>query len=416
MKKIYWTRLILFFAMLTGFGFLFNFAPKHERTFSSDYWRYFYKDLPKSSMDVVFLGNSHSQCTFIPEIIDSILDIHTINLYTPSENIHLAKSQYQEVLANQNPQAVIIEASSIFIGNDEIEKRPAQYSFYDSMPLSLKKVQTLFADLTIKELANYYFPFIAMHTDWKTPAKQFKEFANAAASKNTPVTLENMGYTQRKDPLQEEELKKVDFDEFNTCPNPDLGSRLKTTEQVFKIDQGHPSQLVFIEAPTLTDKYRACVSSTDELFQTYGKPYHRLFEDVKPAMLLYNDPDHLSQFGAIIASIETARILSDELGYAIDPQVLAYYESYQFKDYTLVEDGNRLEFSLIPFDQAQLESLDFTWEVLVKGSPIHKETRRGGTIFVYEFKELPEKYMLRVTINNPAGDYELVGEFTFIEN
>ena len=75
MKKIYWTRLILFFAMLTGFGFLFNFAPKHERTFSSDYWRYFYKDLPKNSMDVVFLGNSHSQCTFIPEIIDfSVID------------------------------------------------------------------------------------------------------------------------------------------------------------------------------------------------------------------------------------------------------------------------------------------------------------------------------------------------------
>lgn len=142
-NKPQWGRFFSFFALVLCTLVLLNIGPKQTRTNSVNGWRYFYEELPENSVDIVFLGSSHAQCTFIPEIINAVLGVDSINLISPSETIHQTKLEYQEVLAYQNPSAVIIEPYVIYGGRGQDNLQPFQYGFFDSMPPSLKKTRYL---------------------------------------------------------------------------------------------------------------------------------------------------------------------------------------------------------------------------------------------------------------------------------
>ena len=90
-QRPHWARILAFLAILICVFQFINLIPKQERANKNPYWRYFYEELPENSLDIVFMGNSHSQCAFIPEIIDAILGTNSIDLITPSEAIYQTK-------------------------------------------------------------------------------------------------------------------------------------------------------------------------------------------------------------------------------------------------------------------------------------------------------------------------------------
>ena len=47
------------------------------------------------------------------------------------------------------------------------------------------------------------------------------------------------------------------------------------------------------------------------------------------------------------------------------------------------------------------------------GKIIHEEEIQGGNQFDFSFPEPKGKYLIQIKINNPNGDYEMVGEFSF---
>ena len=158
-QRPHWARILAFLAILICVFQLINFIPKQERANKNPYWRYFYEALPENSVDIVFMGNSHAQCAFIPEIIDGILGTNSINLITPSEAIYQTKYEYLEVLRHQDPAAVVIETTVIYGGVNQPDQKPLQFSFLDSMPFSLRKVQYLLDLYSFDDLIRYYVPF-----------------------------------------------------------------------------------------------------------------------------------------------------------------------------------------------------------------------------------------------------------------
>ncbi len=63
----------------------------------------------KNSLDLVFIGSSHSYCTFDPELFDSALGINSFQMGMPLQLPDGSYYTLQEILESQAPRAVVME-------------------------------------------------------------------------------------------------------------------------------------------------------------------------------------------------------------------------------------------------------------------------------------------------------------------
>ena len=96
-------------------------------TYNQSRWNEFYT-LPKNSLDIVFLGSSHSYCTFDPEIIDSKLGTSSFQLGMPLQHLDSTYYTMREVLNYQKPRLAVIEVYWDMM-DDEFELTQAGYLF-----------------------------------------------------------------------------------------------------------------------------------------------------------------------------------------------------------------------------------------------------------------------------------------------
>ena len=71
-------------------------------------WEEFY-DLPKDSLDLIFIGSSHSYCSFDPELIDEDLGTNSFNFGSPLQYADSSYHVFKEVLKYQKPKAMVFE-------------------------------------------------------------------------------------------------------------------------------------------------------------------------------------------------------------------------------------------------------------------------------------------------------------------
>ena len=79
------------FILFQQIGFRYQQAASHNviNAFTQKRFEDFY-NLPKDSLNMVFIGSSHSYCTFDPENFDSYFNIYSYQMGTPLQ--HLDKS------------------------------------------------------------------------------------------------------------------------------------------------------------------------------------------------------------------------------------------------------------------------------------------------------------------------------------
>ena len=90
-------------------------------------WNEFY-NLPKNSIDMVFLGSSHSYCTFDPENFDTVLGTNSYQLGMPLQHMDSTYFTLLEVLNYQKPKKVVVEVYWDML-DDEFELTQAGYLF-----------------------------------------------------------------------------------------------------------------------------------------------------------------------------------------------------------------------------------------------------------------------------------------------
>jgi len=411
-RRTYLARFLAFIGILICIFQLLNYIPKQERANHRPFWRYFYQELPENSVDIVFIGNSHSYCTFIPEIMDTLLGTKSVNVGTPSESIYQTKYEYMEILRYQNPEVVVIEANVIYSGVNRPAKGPWLFSFFDPMPFSLRKVQYLIKLFSPGDLIRYLFPFTTKHTDWKTPYVPINEAVKKFGEANTMIEIENQGYYPLYNPLLPGKVRKASkCGEQCDCPVSDFNDRLKATDDVLRIDESDLSTLLIIEAPRNPNLCNCCKNQTFALLDSYGIAHFDILENIAASSLWFHKSNHVTQFGAVIASIETAQLLSEKLDIAMNQDALEYFKSFQFRDYTFTKDDKTVSITLIPLNEEVSKNLNYHWVVLRDGEIFHEEIQ-GGNQFDFILPDPKGNYLIRVKINNPGGDYELVGEFS----
>ncbi|WP_250277480.1 hypothetical protein [[Clostridium] colinum] len=97
-------------------------------------------NLSPNSLDMVFLGSSHSYCTFDPEIFDNKLGINSFQMGMPLQHPDSAYYTLREILNYQTPKVVVLEIYWDLLQND----------------FELNQVKTLFQVLNNTDLKNEY--------------------------------------------------------------------------------------------------------------------------------------------------------------------------------------------------------------------------------------------------------------------
>lgn len=104
---------IFLFFVLNSFIGVFLEKPKDIQIAKKKYdsywrWKEFY-DQPERSLDLVFLGSSHSFESFDPRIFDEVLGIKSFNMGSPSQSPVTSYFVLREVLETQKPKVIVYE-------------------------------------------------------------------------------------------------------------------------------------------------------------------------------------------------------------------------------------------------------------------------------------------------------------------
>lgn len=109
-----WIRLVVFFVVLSLLlsnigGYYESLAEQNQNL--TDYrraWDEFYQ-VPRDSLDLIYIGSSHAYCTFDPELIDEGLGTNSFNFGSPLQYPDSTYYVLQEVFKYQKPKTVIYE-------------------------------------------------------------------------------------------------------------------------------------------------------------------------------------------------------------------------------------------------------------------------------------------------------------------
>lgn len=123
----------LFLTLLMLYGLNRTLTPKYRYDSAnplSETYRGFYQ-MNKNTVDVLFLGSSHTACGFSPQ---ELYDAYSIRSYNLGSNIQSLWTSYywlKEALQNQSPKAVVLDIYSLFL--DERENEASHRLAFDDM-------------------------------------------------------------------------------------------------------------------------------------------------------------------------------------------------------------------------------------------------------------------------------------------
>ncbi|ALF20448.1 ABC transporter ATP-binding protein [Fusobacterium nucleatum] len=272
---------------------------------------YAYYRIPKDSVDLLFVGSSHSYCTFNSRLFDHYLKCNSLNLGTSSQPLSVTYSAILEMLKRQNPKVVIIEVYPIVRKPSVVALRP----HLDTMNLSINKLRLIKNALPISEWGNHFMNTIYYHSRWK----EFKELKEAEYKgyEDWGGRMENKGFLGYAWDFTRNSLTyNIYENEYNNAFNSSFvisKKSLKLLENLFKICQKRKIKIILTSPPIIGDydtlnilynlplknlMFKYNVDNVD--FNNRNKKYERL---------CFLDNNHVSLAGADEVSFEMAKYL-----------------------------------------------------------------------------------------------------------
>ena len=418
-RQIPWMRTLLFIGILLALLQVLNWTPRQTAHLKNgNFWPYFYREVETDALDIVYMGNSHSKTTIIPEIIDRLLGTRSVHVNTSGESIYQTQYEFREVLRHQNPRLVVLEANPIYAGLGADELKPWNFSFFYAMPFGWQKLAYSLDFFNENDLLKFYLPFTSYHADWKNPdqaitrVKEAIEQLKARWEAEWHETLPYQGYENylKSLPLDAERKPQTILD--NACPVPDMAARLAVTEELLQTAQRAEQAMVVMETAQFVQQFPQCRDAAAELAGRYGVEYIQLMEDEALPPLWFGDEVHMTQFGAVIASVEVAQRIAELLEIPINRELLEVYQSYFFSGYTLEQNGGNVTVTLIPQDADAIREMQFQWDVS-RNNEIFLEVEEAGMHSLrFTLPESGGNYFIHIVMYNPAIHYYLRGGIT----
>ncbi len=126
-KILLFTALMLPLVKYIGDKYSVASTENKINDYNKSRWEEFYS-LPKNSLDMIFIGSSHSYCTFDPLIVDQYLGTNSYQLGMPLQHMDSTCYTLKEVLNYHTPKDAVLEVYWDML-DDDFEITQAGYLF-----------------------------------------------------------------------------------------------------------------------------------------------------------------------------------------------------------------------------------------------------------------------------------------------
>ncbi len=367
---------------------------------------------PAESVDVVFLGTSHTYHSFNPEVIDDLIPIRSHAVGIPGDNIQIVYHEIKSIFRRQQPQIIFVDAFSFSMTH--WLDGPYVYRFLNASfsPAHI----TASADILFSNGYQWinYFPFRRYQGD----RADFIQLMKNPKDTTPPEYPENpKGYARLTNIITDEAYANIPMENY-LGPLPE--QYLQALDQVIEQSRANDFKLAF----------------TDTLWKGFENPVYDLYNPTEAFTLIaqeeidyfdfrseplaypwtqihYYDRDHPSEFGALILSVRMAGLISEILDLPVDEARLAWYQNFYFVEFNQAYDGNQCELTLIP--QNPQAPLNYCWQLMGIDETTPLTDPICGTEPAVSIPvPAPESYWIAVSITQEGGNFELQGRFACI--
>lgn len=169
--KIVWNNIKIiagFCLIVASFYYGYHYLNKIFRTPDVDYGDDF-KNVPEDSLDVIVLGSSHVQYSFIPSIFFQDTGLYSYSLGTSAQPIGVSYEMLKEALKTQNPKLVILEIYTAirYVDNSNPEN-DYRYVMAEYMMTGKEKYNVIDMMSSKEKALSYKNDFINNHNNWRT--------------------------------------------------------------------------------------------------------------------------------------------------------------------------------------------------------------------------------------------------------
>lgn len=297
MKKRILLNSILFILFIAGLVIILdkaNFVLRHKE-YAGVQDRF--AEIPKDSVDIVFIGNSHQFCSISPEILYDEYGIESFMLATSAQTVPMSYYAAMEAIELQHPETIVFEVS--YCANDfRTVTDEMSHCFFDGMP-DCEAKHLAIEDLIEEEQRIYYYLLLGTyHTRWKELTEA--DFALEQFTARGGVYYERVVYNP--------EIPLISPDETEAMPE----EMEKYMDMMVELCEENDVNLIFYTAPfntpydspeTTEDLYRR--QRIFNYIADYAKEnqveYYNLFYEIDEIGLDsaqdWMDREHLNCFG-----------------------------------------------------------------------------------------------------------------------
>lgn len=288
-------------------------------------------NLPKNSLSMVFLGSSHSYCTFDPQIFDNELNTSSFQMGMPLQHPDATYYTLKEVLNYQKPKVVVMEVYWDLLQND-FELNQAKTLFQVLKNDNLKK-EYIKNDFPLSEKLKYSINIFKYQADYF--AYKGNEYKNKIKTKfnvTDPPSKKQIGtekYRSKGYVYCDYQMLDDEFDKTNQFKNLDgKNFTISNTQKQFLLKiidlcKQNNIQLIFVTAPiaNVSMDYIKNYNLIHDEISTFAKQNNIPYIDYnlinKNENLLTNnhfrDDAHLNDSGVKIVSNHFLNWLKDNL-------------------------------------------------------------------------------------------------------
>ena len=163
LSVVLFSVMMLYFCSSVGRAYSDAASKNHVNAWNRQRFQEFYT-IERDTLDMIFIGSSHSYCTFDPLLIDAQLGVNSYQLGMPQQTADGTYYTLREILNYQSPSVVVMEVYWMLL-NKEFDLKQAEMLFQviDNDEL---KAEYIARGFPINERVKYYLPFIRFQQDF----------------------------------------------------------------------------------------------------------------------------------------------------------------------------------------------------------------------------------------------------------
>lgn len=165
--KIFWNNIKIIIGVCLiacTFYFGYNYLNKIFRTPEADYNDSFH-NMPESSVDVIVLGSSHAQYSFMPSFFYEDTGLYSYVLGSAFQPLKVSYQMLREAFKTQNPEMVVLEVYTACL--DEETVNDTRYTIAEYQMTGEEKYNTINFIEDENKRSQYYNDFLNNHNNWK---------------------------------------------------------------------------------------------------------------------------------------------------------------------------------------------------------------------------------------------------------